>query len=192
MAPLPPYLVRIAASILTQALTRKLASSPLFFRLVDRMIHEIDHMPHRLQGRQVPTYQAPLGMREKEWRESSAGIKGNRIPEGSRLTMPLLPPTFPSNDQEEDIGEPHDLPSPFPSSQPPPNGTSDPLRPAPRSFEEIQRMRARQSFAQSQRIAERERRRRQEETKAHESDKASQELRQIQQKLRQLRDEARR
>lgn len=95
MAPLPPYLVRIAASILTQALTRKvscdlssllrpphltdfsdslstiskLASSPLFFRIVDRLIHEYDHIPHRVQGRQVPPYQPPLGMRENEWRE---------------------------------------------------------------------------------------------------------------------------
>ncbi len=67
MAQLPPALVRIVATILTQALTRKLASSPLFFRIVDRMIHEIDHVPHRVQGRQVPTYQPPLGMRESEW-----------------------------------------------------------------------------------------------------------------------------
>ncbi|EPQ28796.1 uncharacterized protein PFL1_03599 [Pseudozyma flocculosa PF-1] len=164
MAPLPPYLVRIAATILTQALTRKLASSPLFFRIVDRMIHEIDHMPHRIQGRQVPTYQPPLGMREKEW--------------------------------QEDVGEPHDLPNPFVTPQQQhqhANGQSGGTDPgaAPKSFDEALRLRARQSYAQAQRIAERDRRKREEQTKGYQDDKVAQELKSLQDKLRELRNESR-
>ena len=156
MAQLPPYLVRIVASMLTQALTRKLANSPLFFRVVDRMIHEIDHMPHRVQGRQVPTYQPPLGMRESEW--------------------------------DQDHGEPHNEPSPFPTASKqagtaPGQSSSD--KPA-MSFEESQRQRARMSYQQSQRLAQRDRARRQEQEKAVKSDSVSQELKELQDKLREL------
>ena len=159
MAQLPPYLVRIVASMLTQALTRKLASSPLFFRIVDRMIHEIDHMPHRVQGRQVPTYQPPLGMRESEW--------------------------------DQDHGEPHDEPSPFPSTnKQQQNGGKDGAgNAAPRmTFEEAQRQRARMSYQQSQRLAQRDRQRAEEKMKAAKDDGVSEELRELQEKLRELRN----
>lgn len=56
MAPIPPVLVRILAGFMTQALTRRLQQSPAFFRLVDRLVHEADHLPHRLQGKPVPPY----------------------------------------------------------------------------------------------------------------------------------------
>ncbi|GAC73616.1 hypothetical protein PANT_9c00216 [Moesziomyces antarcticus T-34] len=157
MAQLPPYLVRVVATILTQALTRKLAQSPLFFRIVDRMIHEIDHVPHRMQGRQVPTYQPPIGMRESEW--------------------------------DQDHGEPHNEPSPFPSvgakdgKQAGADGTSG----AKMSFEEAQRQRARTSYQQSQRIAQRDRARAQAEQKTAQNDKVARELRELQDKLRELR-----
>ncbi|KAJ9476824.1 Mitochondrial sodium/hydrogen exchanger [Pseudozyma hubeiensis] len=160
MAQLPPYLVRIVASMLTQALTRKLATSPLFFRIVDRMIHEIDHMPHRVQGRQVPTYQPPLGMRESEW--------------------------------DQDHGEPHNEPSPFPASAKGGQAGSaaaegDPNRPK-MSFEEAQRQRARMSYQQSQRLAQRDRARAQEQQKAAKDDSVSKELKELQDKLRELRN----
>lgn len=160
MAQLPPYLVRIVATMLTQALTRKLANSPLFFRIVDRMIHEIDHMPHRIQGRPVPTYQPPLGTRESEW--------------------------------EQDHGEPHDEPSPFPASSKGKDGKqavadgNDASRPA-MSFEEAQRHRARMSYQQSQRLAQRDRARAQAQQKATKDDSVSRELRELQDKLRELR-----
>ena len=156
MAQLPPYLVRIVASMLTQALTRKLANSPLFFRIVDRMIHEIDHMPHRVQGRQVPTYQPPLGMRESEW--------------------------------DQDHGEPHDEPSPFPAAAKGRDGkqTAEGSRPA-MSFEEAQRQRARMSYQQSQRLAQRQRARAQEQQKSAKDESVSKELRELQEKLRELR-----
>lgn len=54
MAPIPPILIRMATVFLTQMLTRRLQQSPLFFRAVDRMLHEIDHLPHRMQGKAVP------------------------------------------------------------------------------------------------------------------------------------------
>ncbi|SNX81681.1 uncharacterized protein MEPE_00386 [Melanopsichium pennsylvanicum] len=156
MAQLPPYLVRIVASMLTQALTRKLANSPLFFRIVDRMIHEIDHMPHRVQGRQVPPYQAPLGMRENEW-------------------------------ERVDHGEPHDEPSPFPSAtkKDAKDGKSGGENV---SFEEAQRRRARMSYQQSQRLAQRDRARAQEKQKQMQSQTVSNELRELQEKLRELRN----
>lgn len=57
MAPIPPIFVRIAATFLTQILTRRLQQSHLFFRMVDRMLHEADHFQsHRLQGKPVPPY----------------------------------------------------------------------------------------------------------------------------------------
>ncbi|PWZ02654.1 hypothetical protein BCV70DRAFT_214188 [Testicularia cyperi] len=160
MAQLPPYLVRVVATILTQALTRKLANSPLFFRVVDRMIHEIDHMPHRLQGRQVPTYQAPLGMRENEW--------------------------------DQDHGEPHNEPSPFPPARDPRGSGSSTSaaqsdRSTPASFEEAQRQRARMSYQQSRRLAERDRAKATEQTKMAKDDTVSNELRELQEKLRELR-----
>lgn len=157
MAQLPPYLVRVVATILTQALTRKLAQSPLFFRIVDRMIHEIDHVPHRMQGRHVPTYQPPIGMRESEW--------------------------------DQDHGEPHNEPSPFPAvgakdgKQVGGDGTSG----AKMSFEEAQRQRARTSYQQSQRIAQRDRARAQAEQKTAQNDKVARELRELLDKLRELR-----
>lgn len=160
MAQLPPYLVRIVASMLTQALTRKLANSPLFFRIVDRMIHEIDHMPHRMQGRQVPTYQPPLGMRESEW--------------------------------DQDQGEPHNEPSPFPESskgkQAGSTSTGVGSTRQPTSFEEAQRQRARMSYQQSQRLAQRDRERAQAQQKSTKDDSVSKELKELQDKLRELRN----
>lgn len=158
MAQLPPYLVRIVASMLTQALTRKLANSPLFFRIVDRMIHEIDHMPHRVQGRQVPPYQPPLGMRESEW--------------------------------DQDHGEPHNEPSPFSvSSKGKQAGTASKgeSNRRPTSFEEAQRQRARMSYQQSQRLAQRDRARAQAQQQTVKDDSVSRELRELQDKLRELR-----
>ncbi len=154
MAQLPPYLVRIVASMLTQALTRKLANSPLFFRVVDRMIHEIDHMPHRVQGRQVPTYQPPLGMRESEW--------------------------------NQDHGEPHDEPSPFPLAK----GKQAEAQEGERkmSFEEAQRHRARMSYQQSQRLAQRDRERQKAKEETVKQDAVSKELKELQDKLRELRN----
>ncbi|CBQ67769.1 conserved hypothetical protein [Sporisorium reilianum SRZ2] len=161
MAQLPPYLVRIVASMLTQALTRKLANSPLFFRIVDRMIHEIDHVPHRVQGRQVPPYQPPLGMRESEW--------------------------------DQDHGERHNEPSPFPAS--PKNkqagsaaGADAEGNKPPTSFEEAQRQRARMSYQQSQRLAQRDRARAQAQQQTVKDDPVSRELKELQDKLRELRN----
>ncbi len=89
MAPLPPFLVRLATvyltPVLTAALTRRLAQSPTFLRAVDQMIHHIDHFPSRLEGKPVPPYRGPppgttaagdptaKGMREwaEEWSEWS-------------------------------------------------------------------------------------------------------------------------
>lgn len=160
MAQLPPYLVRIVASMLTQALTRKLANSPLFFRVVDRMIHEIDHIPHHVQGRQVPPYQPPLGMRESEW--------------------------------DQDHGEPHNEPSPFPAASKGKDGKQGAAAEggadkSAMSFEEAQRHRARMSYQQSQRLAQRDRVRAEEQQKAAKDNSVSKELRELQEKLRELR-----
>lgn len=155
MAQLPPYLVRIVATLLTQALTRKLAQSPLFFRIVDRMIHEIDHMPHRVQGRQIPPYQPPLGMRESEW--------------------------------DQDHGEPHDEPSPFPQAN---KGKAGGDGKPTMSFEEAQRARARMSYQQAQRLAQRDRARAEAEKKTVKDDGVSKELKDLQEKLRELRNKS--
>lgn len=159
MAQLPPYLVRIVATMLTQALTRKLANSPLFFRVVDRMIHEIDHMPHRMQGRQVPTYQPPLGMRESEW--------------------------------DQDHGEPHNEPSPFPVAKGKHTGSAEGAEKGPKmTFEEAQRHRARMSYQQSQRLAQRQRERAKAQQQTQKQDSVSNELKELQDKLRELRNKS--
>ncbi|PWN54309.1 hypothetical protein IE53DRAFT_323242 [Violaceomyces palustris] len=152
MAPIPNFLVRLASAYLTQALTRKLSQSPLFFRVVDRAIHEFDHLPNRIQGKEVPRYQAPLGMRENEW--------------------------------DHDPGEPHNEPSPFPTSNQNRNSQATDTKPAPPSFQEAQRMRARQSYLESRRLAERDRKRREEEAVAHKRDSVADELRRLQDLLR--------
>ncbi|KAJ1031712.1 hypothetical protein NDA13_002101 [Ustilago tritici] len=157
MAQLPSYLVRIVATFLTQALTRKLAQSPLFFRIIDRMMHEIDHMPHRVQGRHIPPYQPPLGMRESEW--------------------------------NQDHGEPHDEPSPFPLSNKGKDGKAGDTG-KPQSFEEAQRARARMLYQQAQRLAQRDRARAEAEKKVVKDDSVSKELRDLQQKLRELRNKS--
>lgn len=122
------------------------------------MIHEIDHMPHRVQGRQVPTYQPPMGMRESEW--------------------------------DQDHGEPHDLPSPFPSNANKATNAdgSQTKIPPPVSFEEAQRRRARMSFQQAQRQADRQRAQQADEQKSAKTDSVAKELRDLQEKLRNLRD----
>ncbi|EST09981.1 hypothetical protein PSEUBRA_000381 [Kalmanozyma brasiliensis GHG001] len=158
MAQLPPYLVRIVATMLTQALTRKLANSPLFFRIVDRMIHEIDHMPHRVQGRQVPTYQPPLGMRESEW--------------------------------DQDHGEPHNEPSPFPVAKGKQAGAEGAQGEQKMTFEEAQRHRARMSYQQSQRLAQRQREKAKAEQQTQKQDTVSNELKELQDKLRELRNKS--
>lgn len=56
MAPIPPMLIRLATAFLTTALTRRLQQSPAFFRMVDRLVHEADHFPARMQGKPVPPY----------------------------------------------------------------------------------------------------------------------------------------
>lgn len=80
MAPIPPMLIRMAAAFLTTALTRRLQQSPAFFRMVDRLVHEADHFPARMQGRPVPPYinrdpQEPtIGEQAQEaWRRQGEG-----------------------------------------------------------------------------------------------------------------------
>ena len=63
----------------------------MMIRAADRILHEVDHLPHRLQGRRVPDY------------------------------VPRYPAAVDRDDQIgkqvlTDHGEPHDEPSPFPIS----------------------------------------------------------------------------
>ncbi len=58
------------------------------------------------------------------------------------------------------------------------------------SFEESQRQRARMSYQQSQRLAQRDRARAQEKMKAAKDDSVSKELRDLQEKLRELRNKS--
>lgn len=112
-------------------------------------------MPHRVQGRPIPPYQPPLGMRESEW--------------------------------NQDHGEPHDEPSPFPTAKKGIDGKQGGEDGKKVTFEEAQRARARMSYQQSQRLAQRDRARAQEKEKKVESEKVSNELRDLQEKLRELR-----
>ncbi|CAD6892048.1 unnamed protein product [Tilletia controversa] len=61
MAPLPSFLVRLASAFAAQHITQRLVASPAFNRAVARMLHEVDHLPHRINGRQVPPYHPPVG-----------------------------------------------------------------------------------------------------------------------------------
>ncbi|PWN46150.1 hypothetical protein IE81DRAFT_84744 [Ceraceosorus guamensis] len=89
MAPIPPALVRLLTGLAAEQITRRLAASPAFQSFVHRVLHEADHLPHRLQGREVPP-----------WRDPHVG----------RHNGPGMMGKF------EDPGEPHDEPSPFSSS----------------------------------------------------------------------------
>lgn len=91
MAPIPPILVRLLAGYMTQALTRRLQQSPAFFRMVDRMVHEADHFPLRMQGKPVPPY-LPRNPHEPTLREQAQDAWQR---------------------QTDDAGEPHDTPDPF-------------------------------------------------------------------------------
>lgn len=83
MAPIPPVFIQIATVFLTQMLTRRLQQSPLFFRAVDRMLHEIDHLPHRMQGRAVPY--RPINSQEPTLTERAQDAWNN---EGESLYIP--------------------------------------------------------------------------------------------------------
>lgn len=90
MAPIPPILVRIAATFLTQILTRRLQQSPLFFRMVDRMLHEADHFQsHRLQGKPVPPYisRDPQEPTVREMAEDAWKRRGERARANSTLRL---------------------------------------------------------------------------------------------------------
>ncbi|KDN44680.1 hypothetical protein K437DRAFT_256910 [Tilletiaria anomala UBC 951] len=102
MAPLPPFLVRLVSAYLTQALTRRLSRSPVFLHAVDRLIHFVDHLPARIEGKGVPPYQGPPIFDPRQRGEWGDAIK-----------------------RPDDPGEPHDWKSPWsslpkqaPSSQP--------------------------------------------------------------------------
>lgn len=89
---------------------------------------------------------------------------------------------------DQDHGEPHNEPSPFPTSNSKQqHGESQSKEAARMTFEEAQRERARMSYQQSQRLAQRARHRREEQTKAAKDDDVSKELRKLQEKLRELR-----
>lgn len=63
----------------------------------DRLLHEMDHLPHRLQGRQVPSYVPP-----------HFELPGERNYEGALYCVAW------THTDSADHGEPHDEPSPYP------------------------------------------------------------------------------
>ena len=105
MAPIPPFFWRMASiyltPVLTQILTQRLSRSPSFLRTVDKMIHHIDHIPHRLEGKPVPPYMGPPPGSYAAGDPKERGIRG-------KWEDVVSPP--------EDHGEPHDWQSPFPSN----------------------------------------------------------------------------
>lgn len=170
MAPLPPFLVRIATTFLTQVLTRRLQQSPLFFRIVDRLVHEADHLPHRLQGRPVPPYRS-IDPQEPNIREMAQDAWQRRV---------------------DDPGEPHDEPSPF--GPPPPNAGGGPSSSSSQQQqmfgarqahgEDAKRLRARDAFRSAQQRAERDRTRQAQQDEAARRDKPMDDLRALLDKMR--------
>ncbi|KAE8215565.1 hypothetical protein CF327_g1165 [Tilletia walkeri] len=61
MAPLPSFLVRLASAFAAEHITQRLVASPAFNRMIARMLHEADHLPHRINGRPVPPWNPPVG-----------------------------------------------------------------------------------------------------------------------------------
>ncbi|KAK0548179.1 hypothetical protein OC845_003729 [Tilletia horrida] len=61
MARIPPFLVRLASALAAEHITKRLVASPAFNRMVARMLHEVDHLPHRINGQPVPPYTPPHG-----------------------------------------------------------------------------------------------------------------------------------
>ncbi|PWN87540.1 hypothetical protein FA10DRAFT_269492 [Acaromyces ingoldii] len=165
MAPIPPILVRIAATFLTQILTRRLQQSPLFFRMVDRMLHEADHFQsHRLQGKPVPPY-ISRDPQEPTVREMAEDAWKRRV---------------------DDPGEPHDEPNPFatPSSSASSSPASNMRASSSSLDEDAQRQRARDSFRAAQANAERARQARREEDEGSKRDGKRDEMRDLLDKIR--------
>ncbi|WFD37188.1 uncharacterized protein MJAP1_000130 [Malassezia japonica] len=84
MARLPRAVEQILTAYLTGAIAQRLSRSPAVLRATDRILHEWDTLPQRMQGKPVP----------------------------------YTPRTFDEYETvtQEDHGEPHDEPSPFPLS----------------------------------------------------------------------------
>lgn len=120
MAPIPPMLIRAATIFLTTALTRKLQQSPLFFRVVDRLIHEIDHLPHRINGK--PVQYRRIDPQEPTLTEQAQDAWNNRCESLSPLKLEWMYSRWLTEMvllcKVDDPGEPHDLPNPFASSAP--------------------------------------------------------------------------
>ncbi|PKI82740.1 hypothetical protein MVES_003496 [Malassezia vespertilionis] len=56
MAPWPRLLEQLAVTYLSGFLAQRMSRSPAILRAADRIRHEMDHLPHRLEGKPVPKY----------------------------------------------------------------------------------------------------------------------------------------